>query len=46
MPLSECLFLPFHPKPRPKDSLDGAVSRSWSTWIIALRELPNLGLSS
>lgn len=27
--LSECLFLPFHPKPRPTGSLNGAVSRSW-----------------
>lgn len=36
-------FLPFHPKRRPKGSLDGAVSIFWSTWIIALGGLQNLG---
>lgn len=44
--LSQCLFLPFHPKPRPTGSLDGAASRSWGTWAMALGELPGLGVSS
>lgn len=46
VPLSECLFLPFHPKPRPTGSLDGAASRSWGTWAMALGGLPGLGVSS